>query len=234
MNVTLKIYRFDPEKDKAHRYQEFTLDAQPTWRILDCLNQIRWKHDGTLAFRRACMHGVCGSDAVKINGVNRLACQSLVRDFKPGKKITVEPLPSLPVIKDLVVNMDDFFAKYEVVKPYLVTKSPPPDKERLQSPKDRKLLDGSYECILCACCTTSCPSYWADKKFLGPAALLWAYRYVFDSRDEATDERLDFVDGQEEVWRCHTIFNCHEACPKELNPTWAIGRLKTKIISRRF
>lgn len=233
MEVTFSIYRYDPEKDSAPYFRDYPIDVEPTTSLLDCLNHIKWHLDGSISYRRSCQHGVCGSDALKINGVNMLACAVLLKDLK-SRKIVVEPLPSMPVVKDLVTDFSNFFDMYKVVKPYLITHKPPPEREWVQSPEDRKLLDGAYECILCGACTTSCPSYWADKSYLGPAALLKAYQMVFDSRDEATDERLDALNGTHELWRCHTIFNCVEVCPKHLNPTWAISELKKKLIGRRY
>lgn len=229
---TFRIFRFDPEADKEPRYREYQVECPKGFTVLDALNEIKWRHDGTLSYRRSCRHGICGSCAMTINGKNNLACESQVETLKGV--IWVEPLRSFPIIKDLIVDMEPFFERLKAVKPYFIAGTPPTDKERIQSPEDRKLLDGSYECILCGCCTSSCPSYWADKDFLGPAALLKAYRFVFDSRDEGTQERLVILDNKHGLWRCHTIFNCAEACPKGLNPTWAIGKLKQKVIREKF
>jgi len=233
MEVTISIKRFDPEVDKKPYRTEYKIDVEPTFRILDCLDKIKWEIDGSLAYRRSCSHGICGSDAVMINGVNKLACQILVQDFKK-KYIKIDPLPSLPVIKDLVVNMDSFFDKYEVVKPYLIDKTAPPVKERYQSQEDRALIDEAVNCILCGACSASCPSLWSNDAYLGPAALLKAYRYIFDSRDEAPDERLDIVDTPDGLWRCHTIFNCVEVCPKDINLTWHISQLKKRAALREL
>ncbi|MGA2669136.1 MAG: succinate dehydrogenase iron-sulfur subunit [Ignavibacteria bacterium] len=233
MKVTLSIFRFDPEKETKPHREEYTLDVEPTFRILDCLDKVKWEHDGGLAYRRSCSHGICGSDAMMINGVNKLACQVLVQDFKK-KYIKIDPLPSLPVIKDLVVDMDSFFAKYDIVKPYLIAKTPPPVKERLQSQEDRAAIDEAVNCILCGACSSSCPSLWSNDKYLGPAAILKAYRYIFDSRDEAADERLDIVDTPDGLWRCHTIFNCVEVCPKDINLTWHISKLKKRSALREI
>jgi succinate dehydrogenase / fumarate reductase iron-sulfur subunit len=232
--VTFIIFRYDPEKDKRPYYKEYKVEIRrPGMMVLDGLNQIRWEQDGTLAYRRSCREGVCGSDGMNINGVNMLSCITHIEDLKPP--IVIQPLPSLPVIKDLVVDFTDFFNKYYIVKPYLITKTPPlSDRERLQSPEDRKKLDGLYECILCGCCSTSCPSFWADPDYLGPAALLKAWRFIADSRDEGADERLEIVNDRHGVWRCHTILNCIEACPKQLNPTEAIANLKKTIVQRKF
>lgn len=229
---TFRIFRFDPDRDKEPRYREYQVECPKGSTVLDALNQIKWKQDGTLSYRRSCRHGICGSCAMTINGKNNLACESQVENLKGI--IWVEPLRSFPIIKDLIVDMDPFLEKLKAIKPYFIAGTPPTDKERLQSPEERKLLDGSYECILCGCCTSSCPSFWADKDFLGPAALLKAYRFIFDSRDEGTQERLVILDNKHGLWRCHTIFNCAEACPKGLNPTWAISKLKQKVIREKF
>jgi succinate dehydrogenase / fumarate reductase iron-sulfur subunit len=230
MAVTFRIFRFNPETDNHPRYQEFAVETCPGWTVLDSLRHIKDTQDGSLAFRRSCRHGICGSCGMTINGVNRLACETQVSAF-PSKKIEVEPLRSFPVLRDLVTDMTPFYDRYERIMPYLVErKSPPTDRERLQSPEDRAKLDGAYECILCGCCTSSCPSFWADKQFLGPAALLKAYRFVFDSRDQDPGERLRIVNDKHGLWRCHTIFNCVEACPKSLNPTAAIAELKRAVV----
>jgi len=231
--VTFTILRYDPTKDREPHYQDFEVELRRSgMMVLDGLNQIRWEKDGTLAYRRSCREGVCGSDGLNINGVNRLGCMTHIDDLK--KPVVIQPLPSLPLVKDLVVDMDDFLNKYFVCKPFLITKTPLPDHEILQSPEDRKKLDGLYECILCACCSSSCPSYWADPAYLGPSALLNVWRFIADSRDEGADERLDMLNDRNGVWRCHTILNCIEACPKELNPTKAIGGLKKALTTARF
>lgn len=227
-----RIFRFNPEVDSDPSYREYQVNCPRGSTVLDALNEIKWRQDGTLSYRRSCRHGICGSCAMTISGKNNLACEAQVQDLKGT--IWVEPLRSFPVIKDLIVDMEGFYGSYRIIKPYLIAGTPPTDKERLQSPEERRLLDGSYECILCGCCTSSCPSFWADKDFVGPAALLKAYRFIFDSRDEGTQERLVILDNKHGLWRCHTIFNCHEACPKELNPTWGIGQLKQKVIRERF
>lgn len=236
MELKVNILRYNPEKDAQPHFQEYTVQGvSDDWRLLDILHEIKWKYDGTLTFRRSCAHGVCGSDGMKINGKNRLACSVLLKDINYKNGLTIEPLPSLPIIKDLVVDMTNFFKKYEVIKPYLITKSPPPpDSERLQSNEDAEMLFESAKCILCGCCSTSCPSSWSNENYIGPAAFLKAYRFVFDSRDEATNERLDIIDTHDGVWRCHTIFNCNESCPKEINITWHISQLKKKILAREM
>ncbi len=232
--VTFTVFRYDPEKDKKPYYKDYEVSLdRPGMMVLDGLNQIRWYQDGTLSYRRSCREGVCGSDGLNINGVNMLSCITHIEELKPP--IVVQPLPSMPIIKDLVTDFTDFYKKYYLVKPYLITKTPlPTDRERLQSPEDRKKLDGLYECILCACCSTSCPSFWADPDYLGPAALLKAWRFIADSRDEGSDERLQIINDRDGAWRCHTILNCVEACPKHLNPTEAIAEIKKTIVQRRF
>ena len=234
MDITLKIQRYNPEKDDKPYFQDFHLkDVNENMRLLDVLHEIKWHFDGSLTFRRSCAHGICGSDGMKVNGKNRLACSLLLKDMNLKKPIVVEPLPSLPIMKDLVVDMSDFFAKYQVVKPYLINNSPPPpDSERLQSNEDAEKLFESAKCILCACCTTSCPSTWTNENYIGPAAILKAYRFVFDTRDEGAEERMDILDTPDGIWRCHTIFNCIETCPKDINITWHISQLKKKITSQ--
>lgn len=235
MQVTFRILRYNPEKDSEPHFEDYRIEGAPTMTVLDCLHRIKWEIDGTLAFRRSCAHGVCGSDGMKINGRNRLACQTLLKDLNTNKIITVEPLPAMPIIKDLVLDMTDFYEKNKAVKPYLINNDPPPaDHERLQSNADAEMLFESAKCILCACCTTSCPSTWSNENYIGPAAMLKAYRFVFDTRDQAADERLDVIDTPDGVWRCHTIFNCIEACPKEINITWHISQLKKKLSEREL
>jgi succinate dehydrogenase / fumarate reductase iron-sulfur subunit len=228
MKVTLKIFRYNPETDKKPHYEKYTLDAQPTDRILDLLEQIKGEVDGTLSFRRSCAHGICGSDAMRINGVNRLACKALVKDFNTNR-ITVEPILGLSVIKDLIVDMEPFFEHYRSVKPYFINDEKPPQREWLQSPEERERFDDTTKCILCGCCTTSCPSFWANENYVGPAAIVNAHRFIFDSRDRAAAERLSILNDQFGVYRCHTIFNCTDACPREIQVTKAIGEVKKAI-----
>ncbi len=228
MEVKVKILRFNPETDKRPHYQTYRVEAEPTDRVLDLLEKIKGYQDGSLAFRRSCAHGICGSDAMRINGVNRLACKTLVKDLRKGT-ITVEPLLGLPLIKDLIVDMDPFFEHYESVMPYLVNDEPPPLKERLQSPEERARFDDTTKCILCAACTTSCPSFWSNGRYVGPAAIVNAHRFIFDSRDRAAAERLRILSDQFGVYRCHTIFNCTIACPREIQITKAIGEVKRAI-----
>jgi succinate dehydrogenase / fumarate reductase, iron-sulfur subunit len=234
MNVTLKIFRYNPETDKKWRYETYEIDAQLTDRVLDLLEYVKGYTDGTLSFRRSCAHGVCGSDAMRINGVNRLACKTLVRDL--GDKITVEPILGLKVEKDLIVDMKPFFDNYKKVLPWFVNNSKPPEdgKERLQSPEQRERFDDTTKCILCACCTTSCPSFWASDDYLGPAALVTAHRFIFDSRDEAAAERLEIIAETHGLARCHTAFNCTMACPREIQVTKAIGELKMLTITGKL
>lgn len=228
MQVTLRIFRFNPETDKKGHYEKYKLDAEPTDRVLDLLEYVKGYHDGTLSFRRSCAHGVCGSDAMRINGVNRLACKVLVQDLKK-KKITVEPILGMKVIKDLIVDMEPFFDHYRSVMPYLVNDEPPPKKERLQSAEEHARFEDTTKCILCACCTTSCPSFWSGEKYVGPAAIVAGHRFIFDSRDHAAAERLKILNDGFGVFRCHTIFNCTEACPREIEVTRAIGEVKKAI-----
>lgn len=228
MNVTYEILRFNPETDDVQHWETYTVEAEETDRVLDGLNTIRWTLDGTLALRRSCQHGICGSDVMRINGVNRLACKTLVRDVDPP--IRVEPMMGYRVIKDLVVDMEQFFRSYRSVLPYLITHGPAPEKERLQSPEDRERFDDTTKCILCAACTTSCPSFWSDPEFVGPAAIVQAHRFIHDSRDEDAGERLSRLASREGVWRCHTIFNCTQACPRGIQVTKAIAEVKRAIL----
>jgi len=228
MQVKLKVFRFNPEKDKKPHYETYELDAQPTDRVLDLLEHVKGYFDGTLSFRRSCAHGVCGSDAMRINGRNSLACKVLVHDLK-SNKITVEPLLGLRVIKDMIVDMEPFFEHYRSVMPFFINNDPPPNQERLQSIEERERFDDTTKCILCAACTTSCPSYWANDQYVGPAAIVNAHRFIFDSRDQAASERLKILNSQFGVYRCHTIFNCTEACPREIQVTKAIGEVKKAI-----
>ncbi|WP_035587272.1 succinate dehydrogenase iron-sulfur subunit [Hippea jasoniae] len=232
--VIFKIFRYDPEKDKAPYFKDYEVTiTRKGMMVLDGLNQIKWEQDPTLTYRRSCREGVCGSDGMNINGVNTVSCMSHIEDYN-SDVLVIKPLPGFPIIKDLVCDFEDFFNKYYTVKPYLIEKVPPPGRERLQSIEDRNKLNGLYECILCGCCSSSCPSYWADPDYLGPSALLNAARFVFDTRDEGDDERLDIVNSVHGVWRCHTILNCITACPKELNPTKAIGMLQKEILKRKY
>ena len=234
MEVTLRLKRYNPEVDDKPRWQEFTLeDVEPVDRVLDLLHRVKWYHDGTLSLRRSCAHGVCGSDAMRINGVNMLACKTLVKDLVRGEKgtIQVEPILGLKVIKDFIVDMEPFMEHYRSVMPYFVNDEPAPanGRERLQSIEDRARYDEATKCILCAACTTSCPSFWANGTYVGPAAVVQAHRFIFDSRDQAADKRLDILGEENGVWRCRTIYNCTSACPREIPVTQLIAEVKGEM-----
>ena len=228
---TIEIFRYDPDKDAAPRMQTYTIELLDSDRmLLDVLVRLK-KMDETLSFRRSCREGICGSDGMNINGKNGLSC--LINMNTLPQKITLRPLPGLPVVRDLVVDMNQFYEQYEKVHPYLINDQPAPPTERLQSPEDREKLNGLYECILCACCSTSCPSFWWNPdKFLGPSALLNGYRFVADSRDTDTQERLARLDDQFSLFRCRGIMNCVSVCPKGLNPTKAIGHLRSLLLDQ--
>jgi succinate dehydrogenase / fumarate reductase iron-sulfur subunit len=232
MKIKLRIFRFDPEKDKRPRFDDFVVDGEPNDQVLDLLNEVKWYQDGTLSYRRSCAHGICGSDALRINGVNRLACKVLVKDV--GTKIKIEPLLGLQVVKDLIVDMEPFFDHYRSVMPFLVNDEPPPLEERPQNQEQRARFDDTTKCILCAACTTSCPSFWANEEYVGPAAFVQAHRFIFDSRDRAGAERLAIMNDRMGVWRCHDIFNCTDACPREIKITKAIGEMKMAIARGRI
>ena len=232
MEIGLKIKRFDPEADRRPHWVRYTVEAEPTDRVLDALHHIKWTIDGTLSFRRSCGHGVCGSDAMMINGRNALACQLLLRD--EGTEIAVEPLRVFPVIKDLVVDMEPFWAKYRSILPWLVTTDDPGYRERSQTPEERERYDDTAKCILCACCTSSCPINWGNPRYVGPAAIVNAHRFIFDSRDEAAEQRLDILNTRSGVWDCHTAFNCTECCPRNIKVTQAIEEVKRAILYDRI
>ncbi|HEU5431876.1 MAG TPA: succinate dehydrogenase iron-sulfur subunit [Thermomicrobiales bacterium] len=229
MEATLRIKRYNPEVDARPAFREYRVEVAPTDRVLDALNQIKWRQDGTLTYRRSCAHGVCGSDAMRINGRNRLACKVLLREL--GARITIEPLIGFPVIKDLVVDMEPFFAGYRSIKPYLIADEAPAYGERLQSPAERARIDDTSKCILCAACTSSCPITWPDTGYVGPAAIVNAHRFIFDSRDQGASEHLRVMNGEGGVWRCRTIFNCSEACPRGIAVTRAIGEVKLALVT---
>ncbi len=229
MKVTLKVFRYNPENGGQPRYDVFHLDVDPNDRVLDLLEMVKGYHDGSLSYRRSCAHGICGSDAMRINGRNRLACKTLVKDL--GDTIVVEPILGLPVLKDLIVDMEPFFQAYRKVMPWFINNDPPPEKERLQTPEERARFDDTTKCILCAACTTSCPVFWADGSYFGPAAIVNAHRFIFDSRDQAAEERLAILAQEEGVWRCRTSFNCTEACPREIQITKAIAEVKRAILT---
>jgi succinate dehydrogenase / fumarate reductase iron-sulfur subunit len=231
MKVHVRIKRFNPEKDPRPYWADYEVPTDPFDRVLDVLHYIKWNLDGTLALRRSCAHGICGSDAMLINGRNRLACKVLVKDL--GPRITVEPLRGLPVIKDLVVDMEPFFAKYRQVMPWLVNDEPPPARERLQTPEERARIDDTTKCILCAVCTTACPIFWGNGEFLGPAAIVAAHRFVFDSRDRAGSERLAILAERSGAFKCRTVFNCTDACPQGIEITKAIQDIKRAIVLSR-
>jgi succinate dehydrogenase / fumarate reductase, iron-sulfur subunit len=231
MDVTLRILRYAPETDEKPHWETYKVAVEPMDRVLDLLIKVKNEQDGSLSFRRSCGHGICGSDAMLINSRNRLACKTRVDQV--GKKISVAPLPGLPVEKDLIVDMSGFFTKYRSVKPYLINEQPAPERERLQSAKDRARYDDTTKCILCAACTTSCPSFWARSEYVGPAAIVQAHRFIFDSRDEGAAERLEILSDENGVWRCRTIFNCVEACPRGINITGAILDVSKAIVARR-
>lgn len=230
MQINLKVFRYNPESGEKPHYDSYTLEGQLTDRILDLLENVKGFQDGTLSFRRSCAHGMCGSDAMRINGRNGLACKVLVRDLR-ATQITVEPLLGLKVIKDLIVDMEPFFAHYRSIKPCLTNDEPLPadGKERLQSPEERERYDDTTKCILCAACTTSCPTFWANGKYIGPAAIVNAHRFIFDSRDRKAAERLEILNEQMGVWRCRTAYNCTEACPRDIQITQAIAEVKRVI-----
>lgn len=228
MDITLRIKRYNPEQDVKPVFKEYVVDVEPTDRVLDALNQIKWRQDGSLTYRRSCAHGICGSDAMRINGRNRLACKVLMQEL--GKKVTVEPMLGFKVVKDLVVDMDQFFASYKSIKPYLIADDAPSSGERLQSPEDRHRYDDTTKCILCAACTTSCPITWTNEHFVGPAAIVNAHRFIFDSRDQGAGERLRILNTQSGVWRCRTVFNCTEACPRDIKVTNAIEEVKRALL----
>lgn len=224
MRVRFDIKRFDPQKDEAPYFESYEVELEDTDRVLDGLNEIRWRQDGTLTFRRSCEHGICGSDAMRINGRNRLACKTLIRDV--GKRVRVEPLLGFAVVRDLIVNQERFFRDYRSVLPFLVNDEAPPPRERLQSPEARARFDDTTKCILCAACTTACPSAWGDESFVGPAAIVQAHRFIFDTRDHAAAERLARLNGRSGIWACRTVYNCTMACPREIQVTRAIAELK--------
>jgi succinate dehydrogenase / fumarate reductase iron-sulfur subunit len=228
-----RIYRYDPDQDAKPYMQDISVECDPMdKKLLDAMVKLKAKDD-SIAFRRSCREGVCGSDAMNINGKNGLACLADLSTFPAGKPIVLRPLPGLPVIRDLIVDMTQFFKQYHSITPYLINNDPPPQHERLQSLEDREELNGLYECILCACCSTACPSFWWNPdKFVGPAGLLAAYRFIADTRDQATSERLDNLEDPYRLFRCHTIMNCVDVCPKGLNPTKAIGKIKEMMVRR--
>ena len=231
VTLTLRIRRFDPQVRDEPWWDEFTIHVDPYERLVEALHEVKWHHDGTLTFRRSCAHGICGSDAMVINGRNALACKILVKDVAP--KVTIEPIRGLTVLKDLIVDMEPFFAGYRRMLPFLVNDEVPPDRERPQSPAERERYDDSTKCILCAACTTSCPIFWADDEYVGPAAIVNAHRFIFDSRDRAPRARLAILSERTGVFRCRTTFNCTDACPRGIEVTRAIQEVKRAILFER-
>jgi succinate dehydrogenase / fumarate reductase iron-sulfur subunit len=229
--MRFSISRYDPDRDDGPWLQHYDIDLQDSDRmLLDVLLRIK-EQDPTLSMRKSCREGVCGSDAMNINGRNGLACITRVRDLK--EPVVLRPLPGFPIVRDLIVDMTQFFKQYHSIRPYLINDEPPPERERLQSPAERERLNGAYECILCACCSSQCPSFWWNPdKFVGPAGLIQAYRFIFDSRDQATEERLDDLNDAYRLFRCRTIMNCSEVCPKGLEPSHAIERVRLKMIKK--
>ncbi|GHH07497.1 succinate dehydrogenase iron-sulfur subunit [Streptomyces rubradiris] len=235
ITVTFRVRRFNPEVSAEATWEDFQLEIDPKERVLDGLHKIKWDIDGTLTFRRSCAHGICGSDAMRINGKNRLACKTLIKDINPEKPITIEPIKGLTVLKDLVVDMEPFFQAYRDVMPFLVVnETNEPTRERYQSPEDRERFDDTTKCILCAACTSSCPVFWNDGQYFGPAAIVNAHRFIFDSRDEAGEQRLEILNDRDGVWRCRTTFNCTDACPRGIEVTKAIQEVKRALITRRY
>ena len=234
MEVKLKVYRYNPETDAEPHFEDYTIEADPMDKLLDALHKVKWYQDSSLALRRSCAHGICGSDAMVINGKNALACKVLIKDLK--QPIKVEPIRGLPVMRDLIVDMEPFFAGYRAVKPWLIPdeEEEEPERERIQSPADRARYDDTTKCILCAACTTSCPIFWADKEYVGPAAIVNAHRFIFDSRDGAAQERIEILSAKSGIFRCRTVFNCTDACPRGIKVTKAIQEVKQAALLKSF
>ncbi len=237
--VTLRIRRNNPEGVGEHApgedyWEEFKVQAHGTDRVLDALHKVKWEQDGSLAFRRSCAHGVCGSDAMRINAKNRLACKTLLKDLNPARPITIEPIAGLPVEKDLIVDMEPFFASYRSIMPFLMTTGTAPERERLQTPEQRERFDDTTKCIMCAACTTACPVFWTDGQYFGPQAIVGAHRFIFDSRDEGQWDRLEILNDRAGVWKCRTAFNCTEACPRGIEVTKAISEVKKALNTGEF
>ncbi|MEE9161589.1 MAG: succinate dehydrogenase iron-sulfur subunit [Candidatus Neomarinimicrobiota bacterium] len=230
MQVSVEVYRYDPETE-ASRFDIFVREADPTERVLDVLLAIKDEDDGSLAYRKSCAHGVCGSDAMEINGLNRLACQVLIQDLK-SDRIRIGPLRGLKVLRDLIVDMEPFFAGLEKVQPYFIPDAPAPETEYRQSIDERAAFDDTTKCIMCGACTTSCPWFWTNGAYLGPAAFVQAHRFVMDSRDGGNRERLEALDDKDGLWRCHSIYHCTDACPRDIQITKAIGELKRHAVTK--
>jgi succinate dehydrogenase / fumarate reductase iron-sulfur subunit len=229
--LTLKVLRFNPDQDKDSHWESYRVPWQPMDRVLDALHHVKWHVDGTLSFRRSCAHGICGSDAMLINGKNMLACKVLIKDLK--HPISVEPIRGMKVEKDLIVDMEPFFESYRSMLPFLINDDPPPERERLQTPEQRERFDDSTKCILCAACTTSCPVYWSNDEYFGPAAIVNAHRFIFDSRDQGAEERLKVLAEKDGAFRCRTTFNCTDACPRGIHVTRAIQEVKQEMLFRK-
>jgi succinate dehydrogenase iron-sulfur subunit len=234
VNVDLRLLRFNPETDDEPHFESYRVEADPMERLLDCLHKVKWEEDSSLALRFSCAHGICGSDAMTVNGVNMLACKVLVKDL--DLPVTVEPMRGLPVIKDFIVDMEPFFAGYRAVKPWLIVdeSAHEPERERHQSPEQRERYDDTTKCILCAACTTSCPIFWSDEEYVGPAAIVNAHRFIFDSRDEGARERLEILSQRDGAFKCRTVFNCTAACPRGIKVTQAIQEVKQAALFRTF
>jgi succinate dehydrogenase / fumarate reductase, iron-sulfur subunit len=234
VDVDLRLLRFNPETDDKPHFEDYRVEADPMERLLDCLHKVKWEKDSSLALRFSCAHGICGSDAMTVNGVNALACKVLVKDL--DLPVTVEPMRGLPVIKDFIVDMEPFFAGYRAVKPWLIVDegTHEPERERHQSPEQRERYDDTTKCILCAACTTSCPIFWSDEEYVGPAAIVNAHRFIFDSRDEGARERLEILSQRDGVFKCRTVFNCTAACPRGIKVTQAIQEVKQAALFRTF
>jgi succinate dehydrogenase / fumarate reductase, iron-sulfur subunit len=232
MKCTFIVFRFDPGRDETPAYRTYEIEAEPTDKILDCLNRIRAEQDPTLAYRASCAHGICGSDAMLINGRVALACQKLVKDYRTANNFVIEPLPLFKVLKDLIVDLDPFFEKHRSIRPYLVNDEPAPELERLQDPEDQKKIEPALRCILCASCTAACPIARVNPAYLGPAALLRAFRYIHDSRDADTENRLREVDSEDGIWGCKTMWWCTEVCPKDIPVTKCLGQVKLALKKR--
>jgi len=229
MRVDVRILRYNPEVDTKPHYENYVVEQEPTDKVLDVLNTIKWYQDGTLSYRRSCAHGVCGSDAMRINGRNALACKLLVKDA--GTSLTIEPLLGFDVIKDLIIDMEDFWDGYKSIRPFLINDDAAPSgRERLQSPAEREVFDDTTKCIMCAACTTACPITWTNPNFIGPAAIVNAHRFIYDSRDQGGDERLEILNDRNGVWRCRTVFNCTDACPRGIKVTRAIEQVKRTML----
>jgi succinate dehydrogenase / fumarate reductase iron-sulfur subunit len=231
MEIQLKIKRFNPEKGSRPYWSAYSVDVEPDDRVLDVLNHIKWEIDGSLSFRRSCAHGVCGSDAMLINGSNRLACKLLIKHL--GRTITIEPIRGLPVLKDLIVDMEPFLDSYRDILPYFINEDTPPPNERLQSVEERDAFDASTKCILCACCTTSCPVFWTNGRYIGPAAIVNAHRFIFDSRDHGSSQRMAILNQANGLWRCRTAYNCTESCPRDIPVTKAIEEVRRELLWQR-